>query len=561
MTRDRNPAEVRQYDLRKYTVLIVLALVLIILFIFNGIRNIQPVAVQELELTPVPTFTVVGDVVRPVLISPSPGEEISAGVVLLVGSGAPNAPIQIVVGGIVVGETTSDADGNWQAEVELLAPGENELFVQPAGAATADPEPVKLLVVVPVVEVQPPSLDLSILDGEIAGGEIALTGTGEPGSQLQIVVDGQPAETIEVDEDGRWAVTTALAEPGQYAISLSSLDRTGSVVAMATAIILDVVAVDATATDDALMDDTAIDAVDSVPAEEVEVEASAAQTSDETSDETSEPSSPEVAVEELPLAVDPAAGPVAPGFVTLSGTGVSGSEVTLRVDDLVVGRATVEPDGTWVFVTRLGELGVYDVSATDEAGQTSSPVAITVADAEVDAEVDTVADPGADPGAESVAEEVVAPPALDEGSAERSGGAVIQESTSQAPTINSYSVAGDAEDPSPFVEISGGGQAGDEVTITVDEVVTGRAMVGDDASWLYVTRLSQPGVYTVVAAGSDGASSAPLELILPPTEEIDDATNAAVDESDAAQQTADEPSIADEAVVAPTEGAPTEVCA
>ena len=169
MTRDRNPTEVRQYDLRKYTVLIVLALVLIILFIINGLRGIQPVAVQELNLTPIPTFTVAGEVVRPVLISPSPGEEISAGVVLLVGTAAPNAPVQIVVAGVVVGETTSDADGNWQTEVDLLSPGENELVVQGTGSAATDLEPVKLVVVVPVVEVQPPSLDLSILDEQDRG--------------------------------------------------------------------------------------------------------------------------------------------------------------------------------------------------------------------------------------------------------------------------------------------------------------------------------------------------------------------------------------------------------
>ena len=208
------------------------------------------------------------------------------------------------------------------------------------------------------------------MTSKIAGSEIALTGTGEPGSELQIVVDGVPVETVGVDENGRWAVTTALAEPGQYAIGLSALDETGSVVAMATAITLDVAAPD---TDVARMTDIAEpDVVAEPDVAEAPETVVAPEPAEAGSPATQEPSSS--------LAVDAMDEPVAPGFVTFSGTGPAGSQVTVNVDEMVAGRALVEPDDTWVFVTRIGETGVYSVSATDETGLSSAPVLLTVTD-------------------------------------------------------------------------------------------------------------------------------------------------------------------------------------
>ncbi len=514
MARNRTSGDVREHDLRKYTVLLIFAVVLIILFIVNGLRNVEPVAEIQLELTPVPTYTATGDVVRPVLISPAPGDDIRAGVVLLVGTGMPDAPIQIVVDGSIVAEATSDADGNWQAEVELTTPGENEVIVQ-AADLDVSAEPIRLVIAVPVVEVQPPSLDLSILESEIASGEITLQGTGEPGTELQVLVNGELAETAMVDENGEWTVQTALAEPGQYAVSLSSLNESGSVAAMATAVSFDVLPAEANVEED-LEEDvepvTVATNLEETPAVENEAEETGA-----------------VEPADQPVTVDAQDADVPPGFVTLGGTGSPQDEVTILVDDIVVGRSTVEPDSTWVFVTRIDEPGDYVISATDSAGVSSTPVTLTVAGGAI-AAVDKTSDAGSvleeteslqdsesdtetdtETGADTSATETI------------SDGAETENSTAgvstDASSIDGVSVAGNTSEAQPFVEIFGRGTAGDELSLLVDNVVVGRTIVDAAATWQYVTRFVQPGEYSIVALSQDGVRSEPYVLVLPAVED------------------------------------------
>ncbi len=477
MARNRTSGDVRQHDLRKYTVLLIFAVVLIILFIVNGLRGVEPVAEIQLELTPVPTYTAAGNVVRPVLISPAPGDEIRAGVVLLVGTGAPDAPIQIVVDGSIVAEATSDADGNWQAEVELMTPGENEVVVQATDLDTSE-EPIRLVIAVPVVEVQPPSLDLSILESEITSGEIALQGTGEPGTELQVLVNGELAETAVVDENGEWTVQTGLAEPGQYAVSLSSLDESGSVAAMATAVSVDVLSAEGD------VEETAEPAMVETGAEETSADAGAVEPTDQ------------------PVTVEVQDAVVPPGFVTLSGTGSPQDEVTISVDDTVVGRATVEPDSTWMLVTRIDEPGDYMISAADSAGISSASAVLTVADG-ASASVAVSAD--------RPSEVAIVP----EDTESRRDSESDTDLDSEAPSIDGVNVAGNASEPQPFVEIRGSGTAGDELSLLIDEGVVGRTLVDTDATWQYVTRLAQPGEYSIIASSQNGVRSEPFVLVLP----------------------------------------------
>ena len=150
MSRRRSPDEVRQLNLKKYAVILVLALIFILIFIINGLRNVEPPKEVRVDLTPVPTYTVAGEVVQPVLISPTTGEEIRAGLVALAGTGAPNAPLQVVLNGTVIGETTADDQGNWQLDVEMLQAGEQELLIQGIEDGGVAPTPVVLVVAVPV---------------------------------------------------------------------------------------------------------------------------------------------------------------------------------------------------------------------------------------------------------------------------------------------------------------------------------------------------------------------------------------------------------------------------
>ena len=66
-------------------------------------------------------------------------------------------------------------------------------------------------------------------------GEVTLTGTGEPGSEVEVVVDGKPVGTATVDSEGKWSLPTELTEPGDYEISVQSVDANGQVLAASEA--------------------------------------------------------------------------------------------------------------------------------------------------------------------------------------------------------------------------------------------------------------------------------------------------------------------------------------
>ncbi|MFN8456604.1 MAG: Ig-like domain-containing protein [Anaerolineae bacterium] len=53
---------------------------------------------------------------------------------------------------------------------------------------------------------------MNIPSGLLAPGEITLTGTGTPGSQVAVVVDGKVVGTATVGADGTWNLPIQLIE-------------------------------------------------------------------------------------------------------------------------------------------------------------------------------------------------------------------------------------------------------------------------------------------------------------------------------------------------------------
>ena len=181
MARRRSSDEVQRFDLAKYMVLIGLIIVFIIFFIMRGLSGYQEPEEVKLDLTPIPTYTVEATVVRPLLLSPASGTELTPGEVVLTGESAPEQLLQILINGAVVGQSQADADGRWRFSTELSEPGQQHVIVQSldnGDTVSAETEPVLLSVSMPVVAVSPPSLDLTILDSALSSGDITLRGTG-----------------------------------------------------------------------------------------------------------------------------------------------------------------------------------------------------------------------------------------------------------------------------------------------------------------------------------------------------------------------------------------------
>jgi nucleoid-associated protein YgaU len=73
----------------------------------------------------------------------------------------------------------------------------------------------------------------------VRAGRVSVSGTGAPGSTVQIVLDGQPAGTATVGADGRWTFAATLAA-GQRRLSVNALDAAGQVAASSADVTLTV---------------------------------------------------------------------------------------------------------------------------------------------------------------------------------------------------------------------------------------------------------------------------------------------------------------------------------
>jgi hypothetical protein len=147
----------------------ILLLLALVGFIFLSTRSF-PRASETLRLaresfqatgatpTPAKTTTPSGDtaptptalpIVPPQLLSPLPGQELDAGLVLLTGLAQPGAMVEITLDGQVVEAVQADSQGNWAAELSLTTPGTYllELNTAPANGVPAQSSgPIQLIV-------------------------------------------------------------------------------------------------------------------------------------------------------------------------------------------------------------------------------------------------------------------------------------------------------------------------------------------------------------------------------------------------------------------------------
>ncbi|GIK41856.1 MAG: hypothetical protein BroJett011_56890 [Chloroflexota bacterium] len=327
-----------------------------------------------------------------------PGGEVTPGQVVLTGTGEPGSEVEIVIDGRVVGKTTVGGDGTWSYTADLPEPGDYQIGVQNVdadGQVIAASEPVALTVTAPPAT--PPTLDQP--SEELTAGPVTLTGSGEPGSQVEVVIDGQVVGKATVGDDGKWSLDTELSRSGDYEITVQSVDADGQVLA------------------------------------------------------ASEPVNLTVAEKATPPTLDLPSGGLTGGPVTLTGTGEPGSEVEIVIDGQVVGKTTVGSDGTWSYTADLPESGDYQIGVqnVDAAGKVlaaSEPAALTV----------------------------VTPPTLDQ--------------------------PGEGLTAGP-VTLTGSGEPGSQVEVVVDGQVVGKATVGDDGKWSLDTELSPGGDYEIQVQSVD----------------------------------------------------------
>lgn len=170
-----------------------------------------------------------------------------SGAFTLSGTATPGATVEVVVNGEVAGTTVADGMGNWSFDVSLTG-DQNQVQIRvldEAGNVTGTSDPVAIEQPATLPGLALPGLVLPDDTGELQfalpGGPFTWSGTGEPGTQVEVVIDDQSAGIATVDDQGNWSLDLNL-EPGQYTLQLFLLDANGNRVSGSTPTDFDVVA-------------------------------------------------------------------------------------------------------------------------------------------------------------------------------------------------------------------------------------------------------------------------------------------------------------------------------
>ena len=172
---------------------------------------------------PVPTFDL-------------PTGDLTTGAFTLTGTGEPGSEVDVLANGESLGTTTVGEDGTWSLDTSFDEPGDYDITVNGLdddGNTYASSEASRLSFGLPEFDFALPTFDLPT--GDLRAGEFTLTGTGEPGSEVEVMADGESLGTTTVDEDGTWSLDTTLDEPGDYDITVNGLDADGNTYASSEA--------------------------------------------------------------------------------------------------------------------------------------------------------------------------------------------------------------------------------------------------------------------------------------------------------------------------------------
>jgi hypothetical protein len=142
-----------------------------------------------------------------------PTGALNPGAIPLSGTGTPNSQVEILVDGQSVGKATVGADGAWSLPATLAA-GEHEIAVRAldaAGAVAAEASPARVSVAAAPAAAPPaaaaaPAIGFPADGAQLQSGPFTMTGTGTPGSQIEILDSDKVIGTVTVGADGTWSL-------------------------------------------------------------------------------------------------------------------------------------------------------------------------------------------------------------------------------------------------------------------------------------------------------------------------------------------------------------------
>jgi hypothetical protein len=290
-------------------------------------------------------------------------------------------------------------------------------------------------------------------------GEIPISGTATPNSEIEVVLNGQALGRIRVGTDGKWSYRLPLPVVGS---SLLQIRPIGDPDNASATVSLNVIAPPSlTATTVATVTPT------TAPATVTSVSTTVPSTPTRAATPTVALTPTALASSSAPPSVRLPTGTIKPGEITLNGTAAPNSNVEVLLDGRLTGITRSDTSGNWAFKLNLLTGGIYQVVARTGG---ANPL-VTTATLEVEAAQETA----------RIA------PALDP--------------TTGAVSIGELGVTGTAA-PNAELDVLSGGNS------------VGKVKAGADGKWTYPVPIPAPGQYILTArtVGSNPLVSQPVSF-------------------------------------------------
>ena len=465
-------------------------------------ETLEPLVTPTITSEPTATATLV----RPSCIA-SPTQVMVGVPVLVVGTGKPGTPVEIIIGDAVAGTATVDDKGDWRFVVSFETPGfqyigcrgtdrtGEEVFAGLASYVAVAPRPTSTPTNTPTATnttrptatptakatetALPPEVDSAVLDV----GETMLTGTGKPGSLLEVSLNGNQLVTTTVGANGRWQAPVFLMTAGTYTVEVAQMDDRGMLMVAAAIIV------------------AATSTVTPSPVATAAVVA------------TSTPTATETPVRPSCIAVSPQVEVSKP--VLIVGTGKPGTPVEIFAGNTMVGTTEVAEDGAWYYTVRFETPGIQYIGCrgTDQSGrEVTARLASYVVIAPRPSDTPTPA-PTSTPTPAPTQTSTATPTHT------------LTSTTVPTPTSTPMPTSTPTVPPTPTatetplrpsciaspvqpmvgeqVKIVGTGKPDTLVEIFVGDTLQGTALVNEDGSWRFSVRFQAPGIQYIGCRGTD----------------------------------------------------------
>ncbi len=323
------------------------------------------------------------------------------------GTAAAGSTVTVLDGTTKLGTTTVGSNGSWSYTTAALSDGKHSLTATDtvSGKTSAASSAATL-----TIDTKAPVAPVLVSDSVVNTNQVLLNGTAEANSKITVYDGNTVVGTATAGSNGTWSVTTGALASGSQVLTATATDAAGNTSAKSAGL------------------DPVIGSPTTPPAAGVPVITSGNHT---TNDNT----------------------------VTLTGTAVAGSTVTVFDGAAKLGTVTVNSSGAWNYTTAALNDGSHSLTATDTvSGKTSAASsAATII-------VDTHA-----PG---------------------------------APVL-----VGDSVVNTNQVKVSGTAEANSTITVYDGNSVVGTATAGSNGAWNFTTGALNTGSHVLTATASDAAGN------------------------------------------------------